>query len=91
MDSQEGKAMVSLLLAALIVFGVMWLAVPWLQRSTISGDEGAAIAMLRSIHVAQQQVYGASRMYGSMAKLFSSKLVLKQTGHSNCSTFMRKE
>ena len=75
MDSQAGKGMLGLLFAVLIVFAVMWLAVPWLQRSTISPDEGSAIGMLRSIHAAQQEMYGASRMYGSMVKLSNSKLI----------------
>jgi hypothetical protein len=75
MDSQDGKGMLGLLFAVLIVFAVMWLAVPWLQRSTIVADEPSAVAMLRSIHAAQQDLYGASRMYGSMGKLSNSKLV----------------
>src|SRR5690348_14616371 len=75
MDSQAGKGMLGLLFAVLIVFAVLWLAVPWLQRSTMSGDEGSAVAMLRSIHAAQKEMYGASRMYGSMGKLSNSKLI----------------
>ena len=75
MDSQAGKGMLGLVFAVLIVFAVMWLAVPWLQRSTISPDESSAIAMLRSIHAAQVDHYGASRMYGSMQKLSNSKLI----------------
>lgn len=75
MDSQAGKGMLGLLFAVLIVFAVMWVAVPWLQKSTMSGDEASAIATLRSIHAAQVDHYGASRMYGSMAKLSNSKLI----------------
>ena len=75
MDSQDGKGMLGLLLAVLIVFAATWLAVPWLQRSRMSGDEGSAVATLRSIHAAQKEMYGASRMYGSMGKLANSKLV----------------
>ena len=75
MDSQAGKGMLGLLFAVLIVFAVMWLAVPWLQKSTMSGDEGSAIATLKAIHAAQVDHYGASRMYGSMGKLSNSKLV----------------
>jgi hypothetical protein len=67
--------MLGLLFAVLIVFAAMWLAVPWLQRSTMSGDEGSAVATLRSIHAAQKEMYGASRMYGSMGKLSNSKLI----------------
>ena len=75
MDSQAGKGMLGLLFAVLIVFAVMWLAVPWLQRSTMSADEASAVATLRAIHAAQVDHYGASRMYGSMGKLSNSKLV----------------
>ena len=75
MNSQDGKGLLGLLFAVLIVFAVMWLAVPWLQRSTIGADEGSAVAVLRSIHGAQAEMYGASRMYGSMGKLSNSKLV----------------
>lgn len=74
MDSQDGKGLLGLLFAVLVVFAVMWLAVPWLQKSTVGADEEAAIATLRSIHAAQQDMYGASRMYGSMGKLANSKL-----------------
>ena len=75
MDSQDGKGMLGLLFAVLIVFAVMWLAVPWLQRSVVAPDEAAAIATLKSIHAAQGEMYGASRMYGSMGKLANAKLV----------------
>ena len=75
MDSESGKGLLGLLFVVLIVFAAMWLAVPWLQRSTIGADEDSAVAMLRSIHAAQQDHYGASRMYGSMGKLANAKLI----------------
>ena len=75
MDSQDGKTIMSLLFAVLIVFAVMWLAVPWLQKTGgLVPNETAAVGILRSIHAAQSDHYGASRMYGSMGKLSNSKL-----------------
>ncbi len=76
MGSQDGKGLLGLLLAVLIVFAVMWLAVPWLQKTgKLVPDEKAAIDMLRSIHRAEEDLYGASRMYGSMGRLSNSKLM----------------
>lgn len=76
MDLQDGKGMLGLLFAVLIVFAVMWLAVPWLQKSGgLVPNETAAIGMLRSIHAAQSDYFGATRMYGSMGKLSNSKLI----------------
>ena len=75
MNGQAGRTMLSLMFTVLLVFAVMWLAVPWLQKSTMSADEGSAITALKTIHAAQVEHYGASRMYGSMQKLSNSKLV----------------
>jgi hypothetical protein len=74
MDSQDGKGLLTLLFAVLVVFAVVWLAVPWLQKSGgLVPNETAAIGVLRSIHAAQADHFGASRMYGSMAKLAKAK------------------
>ena len=76
MDSQEGKGLLGLLFAMLIVFLVAWVATPWLQRvGKLLPDETAAINTLRAIYTAQQDQYGASRMYGSLGKLTNSKLM----------------
>ena len=74
MDSQDGKGMLGVLFAVLIVFAVMWLAVPWLQKVGIRPDEAAAIETLKRIHAAQSDHFGATRMYGPMGKLSNSKL-----------------
>ena len=65
MRSQDGKTLLSILSTVLIVFAIMWVAVPWLQKSTLSGDETAAIETLRQIHQAQADYYGGTRMYAS--------------------------
>lgn len=75
MDSQDGKGLLGLLFAVLIVFIIAYFSVPWLQRVGIRPDEAAAVEMLKRIHAAQQDHYGASRMYGSLAKLTNSKLM----------------
>lgn len=68
--------MLGLLFAVLIVFAVMWGAVPWLQKSTgLVPNESAAVAVLRQIETAQKDHLGATRMYGSMGKLSNSKLI----------------
>lgn len=69
MGSQDGKTLLSILITVLIVFAIMWVAVPWLQKSTLSGDETAAIETLRQIHQAQADYYGGTRMYASLAKI----------------------
>lgn len=75
MGSQNGKALLSVLVVVLIVFAVMWLAVPLLQKNSLVPNETAAIGTLRTIHQGQQDLYGATRMYGSMGRLSNSKLV----------------
>ena len=75
MGSQDGKGLLGLLFAVLIVFIIAYFSVPWLQRVGIRPDEAAAVATLRQIHAAQQDHYGATRMYGSLAKLTNSKLM----------------
>jgi Tfp pilus assembly protein PilE len=69
MDSQDGRTFLSLLVTAFVVFCIAWVAVPWLQKSTLSGDESAAIETLRQIHQAQADYYGGTRMYASLAKI----------------------
>ena len=76
MDSQDGKGLLGLLFVVLIIFMIAWVATPWLQRvGKLLPDEEAAIDTLRAIHTAQQEHYGASRMYGSLRKLTNSKLM----------------
>jgi hypothetical protein len=58
----------------LIVFGLI--AVPKMLRNRAGGEgEIAAIAVLKQIHTAQADLFGASRMYGSMQRLSNSKLI----------------
>ena len=75
MSSEQGKGMLGLLFAVLIVFIIAYFSVPWLQRVGIRPDEAAAVEMLKRIHAAQADHFGASRMYGSLAKLTNSKLM----------------
>ena len=75
MDSQDGKTLLAVLFTVLVVFAVMWLAVPLLQKNSIMPNETAAIEALRRIHAAEADYFGATRMYGSMGRLSNSKLV----------------
>jgi len=75
MSTQKGDAAAKLLmlLVGLAVVGAF--ASPWLLRSYRSKEEAKAISMLRRIHSAQTDHYGASRLYGSMAKLRDAKML----------------
>lgn len=76
MDSQDGKGLLGVLFAILIIFLIAWIATPWLQKTgRLVPDETAAVAVLKQIHSAQGDYYGATRMYGSMGKLSNSKLM----------------
>ena len=75
MESQRGDvaAKLLMLLVALAIAGAV--AAPWLLRSSRSKSETKAILTLRRIHSAQTEHYGASALYGSMARLTNSKLL----------------
>ena len=59
------------LLTAVAIVGAI--ASPWLLRSKRTETEAKAISTLRRIHSAQTDHYGASMLYGSMARLTNSK------------------
>ena len=76
MSPRSGVSQVEFLVVLLIFCLAMAISWPYLMRSTGNKkDEKAAIDMLRSIDAAQKDLYGASRMYGSMGRLSNSKLV----------------
>ena len=75
MSSQRGEAAAKLLFILLALAIAAAFAAPWFLSSRRSVEEAAAISTLRRIHTAQSQQYGASALYGSIARLKESKLV----------------
>lgn len=75
MSSQRGDVAAKLLLLLVAVAIIAAVASPWLLRSYRSNSEAKAISTLRRIHSAQTEHYGASTLYGSMAKLTNSKML----------------
>ena len=75
MKSERGEAAAKLLFILVALAIVAAFASPWLLRSHRSKEEAKAISTLRRIHAAQTDHYGASSLYGSMARLRDSKLL----------------
>lgn len=75
MSSQRGDVAARLLVLMVVMAVAGAVAAPWLLRSKRTAEETQAISTLRRIHSAQTENYGASALYGSMAKLTNSKLL----------------
>jgi type II secretory pathway pseudopilin PulG len=75
MSSQRGDVAAKLLFLLVAVAIVATIASPWLLRSYRSNSETKAISTLRRIHLAQADHYGASSLYGSMARLRNSNFL----------------
>ena len=75
MSSQSGDTAAKLLMLLVVIAIAGAVAAPWLLRSTRSSEEANAISTLRKIHAAQLEHYGASSLYGSMARLANAKLL----------------
>ena len=74
-ESQRGDVAARLLMLLVSVAIVAAIASPFLLRSGRSETEAKAISTLRRIHSAQTDYFGASSLYGSMARLTNSKLL----------------
>ena len=72
---QQGEAAAKLLMFLVAITIAIAFASPWLLRSKKSSEETKAISTLRRIHSAQTDHYGASSLYGSMARLRDAKML----------------
>lgn len=69
MNSQKAVSLLEFLVILLILVIAAAIAMPLLLRSDNSDTEGKATAVLRQIHTAEQEYYGAGRFYGPFSKL----------------------
>jgi len=75
MSSRSGDSTLRLLFILLVLVAIGAFVGPKLLKSKELKEESTAIETLRSIYAAQKDIYGASRMYGSMQRLSNSKLI----------------
>lgn len=69
MLSQKGFSLLEFLVIVLILVLFVAIATPLLTRSDHASAESKAIATLKQIYTAEQDHFGATRLYGPMSKL----------------------
>ena len=75
LKTQRGEAATKVLLLMLVVAIAGAVASPWLLRSRLTAEQAAAVLDLRVLNSAQQEQYGASRLYAELDRLVEAKML----------------